>query len=239
MTKVKNDTFVIRHKGDLKIDKALVATCAGNKRVKFDVIAGDCYVTENAFKAIEDFTDITISARNIVLCKNAFKACPNLNSVQIITNGKAVYIDQHCFGDCPSLRLVKILSERTTAVVYDDAFCPKKNGVNFVFLGKEVQIKNSNRAYRQSMSKHGPCLKGVFDNNGILFPNNNLTDRKYNDLTNASEFLEMLAEGIDVVQSNPLREELDYKFNPSMINRRKLKKAIDNPTESEVMIYYR
>ena len=238
MNKTKSNTLkIVGSKEDIKIDKEFLKNYGDYNFVEIST-TGDCYICEGAFEAQQDLIDVNISAKNVVVGKNAFRACSNLGTVQIITKGKAVYMDEHSLGNCPKLNTVKLSSVKSVAVMDREVFCPKKANVNFCFLGREVQVKGSTNVYRQSIARPGPYLKGTFDEKGILFPDDKVS--KYKDKVTPYEFVELLSE-TEVYQATDsgLRQELDYKFCPSIKTKAKLKLAKTKPETHEVRVLYR
>ena len=240
MNKTKNNTFkLVVNNGDIKIDKDAMQAHADCAFVEWNT-TGDCYICEGALEAMQNLVDVNITAKNVVISKNAFRACPNLGNVQIISKGKAVYMDSHSLGNCPNLRVVKISSVKSTAVMAEDVFVPKKGDVNFYFLGKEVQLNESKRVYRQSMVKSGPSLRGEIDEKGILFPRGYEANTPQKSKISVRDMVDMIMNE-DVVEGTDsgLRQELDYKFCPSFKTKRKLHNAKKNPEVTQSVIYYR
>lgn len=237
MNKTKDNTLkIMENKGDIKIDKDFL-----KQRTDFNfleiVTTGDCYICEGAFEHNTNLFNVDITAKNIVICKNAFRACPELTNVRIVTKGKATYLDEHSFGNCPKLGTVKLSSSKSVAVISEETFCPKKSDVLFCFLGKEVQLKNSDRVYRQSISKPGPFLMGTFDDKGRLFPEDNTC--KFSFTMNMAEIMEMVDALPEGAIDTGLRQELDCKFVPSIKNKIRRYSAQRNPKESEARVFYR
>jgi len=246
MSSTKSKKLTINVKGDLKINKDNVSQFDGYTTVQINV-TGDCYIMEGAFAGMQDLVEVDIAGKNVVVCKNAFRGCYNLGIVNIVP-GRAVHMDEHSLGDCPSLKHLKISSLRATAVMNEGAFCPKVNDVVFSFNGKEVRIQNSNRVYRQSTVNNSLALRGIFNTKGKLFPAN---DRKIYNISvkktskgnmlalSPRQLVECVAEGLDYVERNTGREELDYKFSPTLGNKIKLKAAENASDDLEAVISYR
>ena len=238
MKKTKTNTLkIVENKGDVKIDKEFLKNCGDYNFVEIST-TGDCYICEGAFEAHQDLIDVNIMAKNVVVSKNAFRACSNLSTMQIVTKGKVVYMDEHCLGNCPKLNTVKLSSVKSVAVMDKEVFCPKKSEVNFCFLGREVQLKGCSRVYRQSLVKPGPYLKGIFDEKGNLFPDDDTCE--FNKDISPIKFCEMLSE-VEKIEATDtgLRQELDYKFCPTLKNKIKLSHAKKKPEVTETTIFYR
>ena len=88
------------------------------------------------------------------------------------------------------------------------------------------------------MLKPGPYLKGTFDENGYLFPEDNQC--KFDLTLTPVQLFEMLEE-VDKGEAidTGLRQELDYKFCPSLKNKVKLAQVKKNPKVQTASVLFR